>query len=75
MLLSAGFDRDCLLLRDTSKAGWKRGLHQTAAVVCDSLTAAVLEGHRRVITFPLLSSVSIDRLRQYEKLVHDPFRA
>ena len=74
MLLSAGFDRDCLLLRDTSKAGWKRGLHQTAAVVCDSLTAAVLEGHRRVITFPLLSSQSIDRLRHYEELVQDPFR-
>jgi len=75
MLLSAGFDRDCLLLRDTSKAGWKRGLHQTAAVVCDSLTAAALEAHPRVITFPLLSPQSIDRLRQYEELVHDPFRA
>ena len=74
MLTSAGFHPDCLLLRDTSKAGWKRGLHETAAVVCDSLTATAVENHPRVLTFPLLSAQSIDQLRQYEQLVRDPLR-
>ena len=74
MLISAGFHPDCLLLRDAAKAGWKRGLHEAAAVVCDSLTAVALEAHPRVLTFPLLSSQSIDQLRQYEELVRDPLR-
>jgi DNA-binding transcriptional regulator YhcF (GntR family) len=74
MLISAGFHPDCLLLRDTSRPGWKRGLNETAAVVCDSLTASALNSHRRVLTFPLLSSQSIDQLRHYEDLVRDPLR-
>lgn len=74
MLISAGFHPDCLLLRDTRKTGWKRGLHEAAAVVCDSVTAAALDGHRRVLTFALLSSQSLDQLRHYEELVRDPLR-
>ena len=74
MLISAGFHPDCLLLRDTSKSGWKRGLQETAAVVCDSVTATALDGHSRVLTFPLLSQQSIDQLRHYEELVRDPLR-
>ncbi len=74
MLISAGFHPDCLLLRDTSKPGWKRGLQEAAAVVCDSVTATALDGHRRVLTFPLLSSQSLDQLRHYEELVRDPLR-
>lgn len=74
MLISAGFHPDCLLLRDTSKAGWKRGLREAAAVVCDSVTATALDGHPRVLTFPLLSSQSLDQLRHYEELVRDPLR-
>jgi hypothetical protein len=72
MLISAGFHPDCLLLRDTSKSGWKRGLRETAAVVCDSLTASDLDGQSRVLTFPLLSQTSIDELRRYEDLVRNP---
>ena len=74
MLISAGFHPDCLLLRDTSKSGWKRGMHEAAAVVCDSVTATALDGHSRVLTFPLLSQQSIDQLRRYEELVRDPLR-
>lgn len=75
MLVSAGFHPDCLLLRDTARAGWKRGLHETAAVVCDSVTAAALDGHPRVLTFTLLSQQSIDELRKYEDLVLNPLRS
>ncbi len=74
MLVSAGFDPDCLLPRDTSKPGWKRGLNQAAAVVCDSVTATLLDGHPRVLTFALLSPQTIDELRRYEELVRDPLR-
>ena len=75
MLISAGFHPDCLLIRDTAKPTWKRGLKETAAIVCDSLTAAALDGHPRVLTFPLLSKESIQELRQYEEFLRDPLRA
>ncbi len=74
MLVSAGFHPDCLLLRHTAKAGWKRGLNDAAAVVCDSLTATALEGHPHVLTFALLSPQSIDELRRHEELLRDPLR-
>jgi|SRR5438552_1310104 len=75
MLISAGFHPDCLLLRDTAKPGWGRGLKEAAAVVCDSLTAIALDGHPRVLTFPLLSKQSIQELQQYEQFIRDPLRA
>jgi len=75
MLISAGFHPDSLLIRDTSKSTWKRGLKETAAVVCDSLTATALDGHLRVLTFPLLSNESIQELQQYEESLRDPLRA
>jgi DNA-binding transcriptional regulator YhcF (GntR family) len=75
MLISAGFHPDCLLMRDTAKPSWKRGLKETAAVVCDSLTASALDGHPRVLTFPLLSQQSLQELQQYEEFLRDPLRA
>jgi len=74
MLTSAGFHPDCLLLRDTRKPGWKRGLNDVAAVVCDSVTASTLDGSSRVLTFPLLSKESLRDLRQYEEFIQDPLR-
>jgi GntR family transcriptional regulator len=75
MLISAGFHPDCLLLCDTTKRGWQRGLKEAAAVVCDSLTASALDGYSRVLTFPLLSQRSIQELQQYEEFIRDPFHA
>src|ERR1700686_4406200 len=42
VLSAAGFHPDRLVFRDAREANWQRGLKQTAAVVCDSLTAAEL---------------------------------
>src|SRR6267143_1996990 len=42
MLNAAGFHPDALVFRDARKANWHRGLKQTAAVVCDSVTATEL---------------------------------
>src|SRR5260370_41357981 len=42
MLNAAGFHPDALGFRDARKANLERGLKQTAAVVCDSVTATRL---------------------------------
>lgn len=39
ILNAAGFHPDALVFRDARKANWQRGLQQTAAVVCDTVTA------------------------------------
>jgi hypothetical protein len=72
MLIAAGFDSDGLVFRDTRKPHWQRGLEQTAAVVCDSVTAKNLPKGCRVIVFPLLSESSIAELRRYEEFINRP---
>src|SRR5262249_2174544 len=42
MLVAAGFDSCNLLLRGTRERGWRDGLRQCDAVVCDAYTATVV---------------------------------
>src|ERR1039458_9226150 len=72
MLTAAGFHPDSLVLRDARKPNWQRGLKQTAAVVCDSLTATKLPAGCRAIPFSLLAESSIDELRRYAEFVSMP---
>jgi GntR family transcriptional regulator len=72
MLNAAGFHPDTLVLRDVRKPNWQRGLKQTAAVVCDSVTAKELPAGCRAIPFSLLAEASIDELRRYEEFVSRP---
>jgi DNA-binding transcriptional regulator YhcF (GntR family) len=72
MLHAAGFHPDALVFRDARKANWQRGLQQTAAVVCDSVTAAQLPKGCRAIPFPLLSESSIADLRRYVEFIRNP---
>ena len=72
MLQAAGFHPDALVFRDARKANWQRGLQQTAAVVCDSVTATVLPAGCRAIPFPLLSEPSIAELRRYVEFIQNP---
>jgi DNA-binding transcriptional regulator YhcF (GntR family) len=72
MLIAAGFDPECLVLRDPAKPGWMRGLKETAAVVCDSLTAQELRGFGRVLSFPLVADSSLRELRNYEQFLRSP---
>lgn len=72
MLIAAGFHPDCLVLRDTTKPNWQRGLKETAAIVCDSLTARALNQLPRVLSFPLLSESSLKELRDYEQFIRTP---
>jgi GntR family transcriptional regulator len=69
MLNAAGFHPDSLVLRDARKPNWQRGLKQTAAVVCDSLTAKELPAGCRAIPFSLIAESSIDELRRYAEFV------
>jgi GntR family transcriptional regulator len=75
MLIAAGFDPECLVLRDTSKTGWMRGLKETAATICDSLVAADLEDFPRVLSFPLIAESSLKDLRDYEQFLRSPLGA
>jgi len=72
VLTAAGFHPDSLVFRDAREPSWQRGLKQTAAVVCDLLTAAELPEGCRAIPFPLLSEVSIAELRRYEEFINQP---
>ena len=72
MLNAAGFHPDALVFRDARKANWQRGLKETAAVVCDSVTATELPAGCRAIPFPLLSEPSIEELRRYVEFVSRP---
>jgi DNA-binding transcriptional regulator YhcF (GntR family) len=72
VLTAAGFHPDSMVFRDSREANWQRGLKQTAAVVCDSLTAAELPAGCRAIPFSLLSESSIAELRRYEEFIRQP---
>jgi len=72
MLHASGFHPDALVFRDARKANWQRGLQQTAAVVCDSVTASQLPASCRAIPFPLLSESSIADLRRYVEFIQNP---
>ena len=75
MLTAAGFSPESLLLRDTARSGWQRGLKQAAAVVCDTLTAQQLQGIARVLPFRLLAESGLRELKQYEDLIRRPLEA
>jgi GntR family transcriptional regulator len=72
ILNAAGFHPDALVFRDARKANWQRGLQQTAAVVCDTVTATLLTAGCRAIPFPLLSESSIAELRRYVEFIQNP---
>jgi DNA-binding transcriptional regulator YhcF (GntR family) len=72
MLTAAGLHPDSLVFRDVREANWQRGLKQTAAVVCDSLTGAELPAGCRAIPFSLLSESSLDELRRYVEFIRQP---
>ena len=72
MLVAAGFDSDGLLLRNVREDDWKDGLAQTAAVICDSLTATRIPKECRAIPFPLLTQESLTELQRYEEFIKQP---
>jgi DNA-binding transcriptional regulator YhcF (GntR family) len=72
VLTAVGFHPDSLVFRDAREPHWQRGLKQTAAVVCDLLTAAELPAGCRAIPFSLVSEASIAELQRYEEFIRSP---
>jgi GntR family transcriptional regulator len=72
MLNAAGLHPDNLVLRDARKPRWQRGLEQTAAVICDAVTASALPSDCLVISFPVLSESSLAELQRYQEFVQSP---
>ncbi|HEY4951359.1 MAG TPA: GntR family transcriptional regulator [Candidatus Acidoferrales bacterium] len=72
MLVASGFHRDSLVFRNTSEAGWQKGLKQMAAVICDSVTAAEMPKGHSVIPFPLLAESASAELRRYQQFITVP---
>lgn len=62
MLVAAGVEGDALLVRDAREPGWRAGLEETAAVLCDSLTARELSTINTVI-FRVLADDAAEMLR------------
>jgi GntR family transcriptional regulator len=75
MLNAAGFAPDSLVFRDARKPNWTRGLKQTAAVLCDSVTALELPTGCRAIPFSLLAEPSIEELRRYVEFIRRPIES
>lgn len=72
ILGAAGFHPDSLVFRDAREPDWRRGLKQTAAVVCDSLIVKDLPPGCKAIPFRLLSEGSIAELRRQETFIGHP---
>ena len=67
MLIAAGFAPECLLVRDATRPGWKRGLDNTKAVVCDAAIERELPQGTRPIVFKLISEASLADLCKREE--------
>lgn len=66
MLAAAGLPAESLLARNPARSGWKQGLQQARAVVCDAATAAELPKSVRAIPYQLIAEASLRQLRQIE---------
>ncbi len=62
MLIAAGIAPEGLIVCDAAKPGWKRGLAQTSAVVCDAVTAPELPRECHPIEFRLLAEGALQQL-------------
>jgi len=69
MLIAAGLSPECLLVRDATRPGWKRGLEATAGVVCDAVTALDLPKGVFAMRFTLLDAAALTELRAQEEQI------
>jgi GntR family transcriptional regulator len=67
MLAAAGVDPDLLVVRNSKRPRWQRGLDQTGAIICDAHTAATRELPKgpRVFVFSLLADAFQSELSKF----------
>ena len=65
MLTAAGMPAETLILCDARKPGWRRGLDQAGAILCDAFTATLSNLPRKPhrIIFPVLAQETQETLR------------
>jgi DNA-binding transcriptional regulator YhcF (GntR family) len=68
MLVAVGIEESALNLRLTNESGWQRGLHESAFVIADTLTARKLPDTLDTRVFRLIADTSLKELR--EMIVH-----
>jgi DNA-binding transcriptional regulator YhcF (GntR family) len=59
MLLAAKIDPGNLIVRSTDEEDWKKAIKAASIVICDSLTAASLDGLKSVRSFQVVAEESI----------------
>lgn len=64
MLIAVGIEEAALNLRLTNETGWQRGLHSSAFVIADMLTAKQLSPDLDTRVFRLIADSSLDELRE-----------
>ena len=69
MLIAVGLSPASLLVCDAARPGWKRGLTETSAVVCDAVTAQDLPKDCHPLVFRLFDMASIAKLRDIESRI------
>jgi DNA-binding transcriptional regulator YhcF (GntR family) len=69
MLIAAGLPADELVFRDAREAGWKRGLEQATAILCDAYTATVAGVPKKPqkIVFHLLAETAASALMDHTR--------
>jgi DNA-binding transcriptional regulator YhcF (GntR family) len=63
MLVAVGIEESALNLRLTNESGWQRGLHESAFVIADTLTARQLPNTLDTRVFRLIADASLTELR------------
>jgi GntR family transcriptional regulator len=66
MIVAAGVAPESLVIRDAARPGWKRGLEQCFAVICDAAIKQHLPEVRHRIAYQLLDDQSLTKLSQIE---------
>lgn len=69
MLTAAGVPPTSLLVADAALPGWRRGLAQASALVCDAATEPLLPKGVRIITYRLISDTSIIEFQKAEAVL------
>lgn len=71
MMVAAGVAPESLVVRDATRPGWKRGLDQCFAIVCDAAIKQHLPEARHRIAFNLLDEPALAHLRRIETNLSD----
>jgi hypothetical protein len=68
MLIAAGISAEALVIRNATQPGWRMGLEQTAAILCDAAMAkSGLPKGPAPIVFALIADESLADLAAYPR--------